>query len=133
MIEFVSVEDAERIHDILLREYGGCPGILTRDGLASALAQAEATWDGEYLHEDLATMAATYLYHIARGHPFVDGNKRTACGVALCFLLFNGYTLRGTPEVRSTYEALVLEIADSRVSREAAAEFFRQHMIADSE
>lgn len=39
---------------------------------------------------DLFDLAAVYLYHIARGHAFVDGNKRTAYTTAMAFLLING-------------------------------------------
>ena len=36
-------------------------------------------------------MAAAYLFHLARNHPFVDGNKRTALMCALAFLGLNGH------------------------------------------
>ena len=67
-------------------------------------------------------MAAAYLFYIARGHPFTDGNKRTAGGVAYCFLLQNGFALSEELEVRVAYEALVMGVAEGRLSREAAAE-----------
>lgn len=41
------------------------------------------------LHQSLFEMAAAYLFHIARNHPFVDGNKRTALAAALVFLWLN--------------------------------------------
>jgi death-on-curing protein len=44
---------------------------------------------GQYLHEDLAAMAAAYLYHIAQNHPFEDANKRTAAHAAMAFLRLN--------------------------------------------
>jgi death-on-curing family protein len=40
----------------------------------------------EYVHRVLWAMAAAYLFRIARNHPFVDGNKRTALLAALVFL-----------------------------------------------
>jgi death on curing protein len=54
------------------------------------LAQPQATFEGEYLHRDLHEMAATYLFHIVKNHPFVDGNKRTGVIAALAFLEANG-------------------------------------------
>jgi death-on-curing protein len=46
-------------------------------------------WE-EYLHGDLFEMAAAYLFHIVKNHPFVDGNKRTGTVAALVFLAVNG-------------------------------------------
>lgn len=133
MIRFVPVEDARELHDIIISTYGGCPGLLNPAGLASAVAQAQASWEGQYLHEDLAAMAAAYLFYIARGHPFTDGNKRTAGGVAYCFLLQNGFALSEELEVRVAYEALVMGVAEGRLSREDAAAFFRDHMMPDTD
>ena len=48
-----------------------------------------AGFGGRYLHEDLLEMAAAYLFHIARNHPFVDGNKRTGAVAAPVFLSLN--------------------------------------------
>jgi death-on-curing protein len=42
-------------------------------------------------------MAAAYLFHIARNHPFVDGKKRTALMTALVFPGLNGYRLEADP------------------------------------
>jgi death-on-curing protein len=43
----------------------------------------------QYLHPSLAAMAAAYLFHLAKNHPFVDGNERVALSAALLFLLAN--------------------------------------------
>jgi len=57
----------------------------------------ETTFDGEYLHPSVFEMAAAYLFHLARNHPFADGNKRTALMCALVFLGLNGQRLRADP------------------------------------
>lgn len=49
-----------------------------------------ATFDGELLHATLWEAAASYLFHLARNHPFLDGNKRVALAAALVFLGLNG-------------------------------------------
>lgn len=46
----------------------------------------------------LPRLAAAYAYGIARNHPFVDGNKRTAFVVSLLFLRLNGLTLEASQE-----------------------------------
>ena len=58
--------------------------------MASAVAQASATFGGKYLHTGLFEMAVAYAFHISENHPFVDGNKRTALNAAVVFLGLNG-------------------------------------------
>ena len=60
-----------------IRCYGGSPGLRDLGLLRSALAMPETTFEGEFLHGTVFEMAAAYLFHIARNHPFVNGNKRT--------------------------------------------------------
>ncbi len=91
--EFISEEDVIRIHDDQLQTYGGRPGILSEHALASAIAQPYASWGGEFLHPTVFHQAAAYLFHIANGHAFVDGNKRTGFAVMVTFLEMNGYFL----------------------------------------
>jgi len=66
-------------------------GIRDLGGLKSAIAQPEATFGGEYLHEGVFEMAAAYAFHIAENQPFWDGNKRTALNAAVNFLALNGF------------------------------------------
>jgi death-on-curing protein len=58
--------------------------------LQSALAQPEAIFGGQYLHNDIYKLAAAYLFHIVKNHPFIDGNKRVSLEAALVFLAING-------------------------------------------
>jgi death-on-curing protein len=57
--------------------------------LESAIAQPMASFGGVLLHRDLFEMAAAYLFHIVKNHPFVDGNKRAGAAAALAFLEIN--------------------------------------------
>lgn len=76
------------IHDQQLAEHGGLPGILDMALLEGALARpAQQTAYGE---PDVFDLAAAYAHGIARNHPFVDGNKRTAYVVCLLFLRLHG-------------------------------------------
>lgn len=76
-IDFLHLDDVVAIHLDQIERYGGEAGIRDAGLLESAVAQARATFGGEFLHADLFQMAAAYLFHIAKNHPFVDGNKRT--------------------------------------------------------
>jgi death-on-curing protein len=82
------------IHEEQLAEHGGAGG--TRDlGLfESALARPQHL--AVYEKPDVAALAAAYGYGIARNHPFVDGNKRTAFVAVELFLDLNGFELTAT-------------------------------------
>ena len=111
------------LHDEQLAEHGGGSGL--RDGglLDSALARPlnlEAYGD-----PDAAYLAAAYAFGIAKNHPFVDGNKRTAAVAMELFLDLNGY------ELTATDEALVLTIlglADGSSSEIDLADWVRGNM-----
>lgn len=80
---------------------------------------------GERFHRDEFEMAAAYLYHLARNHPFVDGNKRVAAAAAFVFLWFNGWELATAEELE--FEQLVRDAASGRLEKPAIAEFLRRH------
>jgi death on curing protein len=78
-------------HDRQLAEHGGPPGLRNPGGLESALARAANL--AAYADPDASALAAAYATGIARNHPFVDGNKRTAWIAARLFLRINGFVL----------------------------------------
>jgi death-on-curing protein len=78
-------------HDQQLAEHGGGAGIRDRGLLESALARPLNLH--AYGEPSLAKLAAAYAFGIAKNHPFVDGNKRTALVAAELFLGVNGYDL----------------------------------------
>ena len=88
------------------------------------MAQPQAQFGGELLHEDLCSMAAAYLFHLVQNHPFIDGNKRVGLESALLFLEINGYSLNVMDD---ELIELVLDTAQGRANKAVIAEFFRQH------
>lgn len=90
--------------------------------LESAMAQPRATYGSAFLHAQPFGMAAAYLYHIVRNHPFLDGNKRTGAVVALVSLDWNGVTLRADNDGLA---GITLRVAEGRAGKEEIAEFFR--------
>jgi death on curing protein len=122
---FLTVEDVLLIHAYQVEHFGGDPAVLDRGLLESAVAQPQQSFAGEYLHPDLAAMAAAYLYHLVKNHAFADGNKRTGTQAGMVFLELNGFE----PEypVDET-EQLVLGVAEGRVEKEEVAAFFRSRM-----
>ncbi|MGA8194689.1 MAG: type II toxin-antitoxin system death-on-curing family toxin [Acetobacteraceae bacterium] len=75
-------------HDEQLAEHGGAVGVRDEGLLESALARPLNR--ASYGDPDMAELAALYAIAIARNHPFVDGNKRTAYVTLESFLELNG-------------------------------------------
>lgn len=125
--EFLTLDEVLGIHADQIRRYGGAAGIRDLELLQSALAMPQTTFDDEFLHGTLFEMAAAYLFHLARNHPFVDGNKRTALMCALVFLGLNGYRLGADPD--AVY-GIVDGVASGGVDKAEVAVFLREHSAA---
>ena len=79
------------VHEAQLAEHGGSAGVRDAGLLASALARPLNLV--AYGEPDAAALAAAYGFGIARNHPFIDGNKRTAFVCTELFLVLNGASL----------------------------------------
>ncbi len=82
------------MHDELLAEHGGIPGVRDAGLLSSALSRPKN--QAAYGEPSVFDLAAAYAFGIIRNHPFVDGNKRTGFLAAYVFLYLNGWTLKAT-------------------------------------
>ena len=92
--------------------------------LQSALAMPQAGTRDQYFHSDLFEMAAAYLFHIVKNHPFVDGNKRVGAVATLVFPCMNGIEVRLRNE--ELYDA-VTAVAEGRLHKSGVAEILRGH------
>jgi len=79
------------IHEEQLAEHGGASGTRDEGLLLSALARPRT--HGTYTNADIPELGAITAIAIARNHPFIDGNKRTAYVALELFLELNGYDL----------------------------------------
>lgn len=113
-MNFLTVDDVLELHHMQIARYGGRHGLRDRGLLESAVAQAEASFAGKALHPDIPSVAAAYLFHICKNHPFVDGNKRTALAAAAVFLDDNGYEINQDEQVVAT---LVEDVASGIVDK----------------
>lgn len=97
------------IHDMQLAEHGGGSGLRDAGLLDNALARPLN--HANYGEPDSAELAAIYAIPIARNHPFVDGNKRTAWAAMVTFLDLNGVDFDPS-EVEATITMLLLAAGD---------------------
>jgi death-on-curing protein len=110
------------LHERLLAEHGGAPGVRDEGLLDSALARPRQI--RAYGDPDLCALAAAYAYGLVRNHPFVDGNKRVAFMVAYVFLARNGRRLVA-PEADAT--AMMMALAAGQTDEKVFAAWLRDH------
>jgi death-on-curing protein len=122
--DFLSLEEVLVLHEDRIRRYGGTAGIRDLELLSSALGTVSASFGGEFLHGSLFEMAAAYLFHITRNHPFLDGNKRTGLAAALVFLSIHDVEIEASED---DLTELVLGVAEGRVSKAEVAVFLQSH------
>jgi death-on-curing protein len=107
-----------------LAEHGGGEGFRDKGLLESALQlPINKLACGE---PDVFDLASAYAYGIARNHPFVDGNKRTALVVSRAFLIVNGYQITATKEDRLI---TFLRLAAGELTEDELAAWFRTYAI----
>jgi death-on-curing protein len=115
-------ETVRAVHSRQLSEHGGKPGIRDEGLLLSALARPQNLIAYGDPPPDLAALAASYAFGIARNHPFIDGNKRVALVVARTFLLINGADLEAAQEEKYV---TFLHLAEGAISEDELAEWIR--------
>lgn len=129
MIIWIERPLAIAIHERQLAEHGGGSGVRDENLLDSALArqqQAHAYGDPP---PDLADLAASLAFGLARNHPFVDGNKRTAHVCYRVFLALNGADLVASDEDK--YVSMIA-LAEGSLSEAEFAAWLRQHIRTDA-
>ena len=125
-MSWVWVDDSvvRAIHEAQLGEHGGIAGLRDEGLLASALARPRHI-EAYGEDPDAAALAAGYAFGIARNHPFLDGNKRTAFVVMELFLNLNGWTLNAADDdcIRA-----MLALAAGGLGEKAFAAWLRSHI-----
>uniref|UniRef100_D5WZF4 Death-on-curing family protein n=1 Tax=Thiomonas intermedia (strain K12) TaxID=75379 RepID=D5WZF4_THIK1 len=114
----------QAVHEEQLAEHGGASG--TRDAglFESALARPENL--AAYGEPDAAALAAAYGWGLARNHPFVDGNKRTAFVAAELFLMLNGHELAADD---AACVLTMLAVASGDMGEDAFAAWMRSNLL----
>ena len=106
-----------------LAEHGGGEGIRDQGLFESAMARPRNL--AAYGAPDAPALAASYAFGLARNHPFIDGNKRTAAVVGETFLILNGFGLNA-----SDAEVVVafLALAAGDLAEDELADWFRERI-----
>jgi len=124
-VEWIAPNTVFAMHNAQIAQHGGTEGLRDEGLLLSALARPEnLNAYGEDI--DVAALAASYAFGIAKNHPFLDGNKRTALVVAVTFLNLNGFDFDAP--IPETY-TLFLGLAEGTKSEEDVALWFRERLV----
>jgi len=119
----LTVAIVREIHSEAIGKFGGPDGVRELALLESAVAAPQASLGGQSPYQDIAEVAAAYLFYLCKNHPFVDGNKRAALGACLVFLRLNGIEPQADgPE----WEELTLAVAASAVDRDQTTQRLRR-------
>jgi death-on-curing protein len=109
-------------HDEQLAEHGGAAGIRDLNLFESALARPQNL--AAYEEPNAARLAASYAFGIAKNHPFIDGNKRTALVALEAFLALNGFSLEASD---ADCVVAILRLAEGDLDEAALADWIRKH------
>ncbi len=129
LIRFLSLQNVLQIQDDTIAHEGGSAGVRDEGLLASGVEMPQARFADQYLHADLAEMAAAYLFHICQYHALLDGNKRTAALSMVLFLDINGIPEDALPP-ESELEEVTLKVATGGMTKPQIAAFLRNIAIA---
>jgi death on curing protein len=125
MVVWLEKALALAIHDRQLAEHGGTGGMRDEGLLESALARPQQLHAYGDPAPDLSDLAAALAYGLARNHPFLDGNKRTAAVACETFLELNGAMLEADDlELYPVYLAL----AEGKLSERDFATWLRERV-----
>lgn len=129
MIRWISKPLALAIHDRQLAEHGGGSGVRDDTLLDSALARPQQLHAYGNPPPDLADLAASLAFGLARNHPFVDGNKRTAHVCYRVFIALNDGQLTASDEEK--YIAM-LGLAEGSTTEAEFAAWLRPRIAIDA-
>lgn len=110
-------------HDEQLAEHGGAAGFRDEGLFDSALARPLNL--AAYESPDAAALAASYAVALAKNHPFVDGNKRTAFVATELFLWLNGHELNASD---AECVLAMLAVADGEWDEATLAAWLRERI-----
>ena len=122
MIRHLTIDQVIAFHDLLLKDFGGLAGIRDVNLLHSALDAPKASFENKEMYPSLSEKAAAYLYHLAKNHPFNDGNKRTAYVATLAFLKANNASIKFKI---NDLESVVVAVANGVIEKKELAIFFK--------
>ncbi len=122
---FLDFERIVQLNKLAINTFGGSDGVRDKGLIESAINQPQASFGGQYLHENKYQMAAAYYYHISESQGFSDGNKRTGFLALFAFLRLNGCDLTIPDEY---LWPVLIEVANGQKNKTNLADFLTENV-----
>ena len=124
MTRYLEPEEILVLHELIVEQSGGSPGLRDWNLLDSAVAQPRMTFAGQDLYPEVVDKAAALGYSLICNHRFVDGNKRVGHFAMEMFLMLNGLEIEASVDEQ---EQVVLTVAAGQMQREAFTDWLKAH------
>lgn len=124
-MRYLTVSEVLDIHRQVVQQSGGSHGVRDLGAIESAVAQPQMTFSEKELYPTIVEKASALGFSFIQNHPFVDGNKRIGHAAMETFLILNGYQIVASVDEQ---EQIILQVAASKVSREAFTDWLRAHI-----
>jgi death-on-curing protein len=123
-VRYLTLAEVLDLHRQVIEQTKGSQAIRDLSGLTSAVAQPRMTFEGRDLYPSLEEKAGALCFSLILNHPFLDGNKRLGHAAMETFLILNGCEIHASIDEQ---EAIILEVAAGKCSREKLVEWIRAH------
>jgi len=123
-VRYLTAEQVLFIHSRIIDETGGAHGVRDIGLLQSAVARSRATFGDHELYPDIFSKAAALMESLARNHPFLDGNKRTAITATSVFLGMNNVRMEASQKELVRFS---LDMAVGKLANVEAVEWLKHH------
>ena len=121
VIKHLTAREIIYLHDRAIQEFGGLSGVACPGKIEALIARVVNHSIYEEV-DDLHALAAMYCIAIARGHAFLDGNKRTALNAAVLFFLRNGIRMHSVKGL----DDIIVKVAIGELGWKELTAFFRK-------
>ncbi|HEY4612302.1 MAG TPA: type II toxin-antitoxin system death-on-curing family toxin [Bacteroidota bacterium] len=120
------VADVIKLHDSIVEQFGGLPGIRDEKLLSSALERPfTGLSDGTEFFPAIERKAAVLLHSLIQFHPFIDGNKRTAVAITQIYLRVSGFSWNYT---QTEIVDFALDIANSVLNLDSISDWISKRV-----
>jgi death on curing protein len=124
--EWLTIADVLAIHDEQIAEHGGSDGVRDMNVIESAIARPRQLVNFGDSTPDMAALAATLAFGLAKNHGFVDGNKRTSAVATETFLALNGVKVTASDE---EIVQVWTDIGAGQMGEDELADWLRAHTL----
>ena len=126
MTEWLTISAVLAIHDEQIAEHGGSDGVRDMNVIESAIARPRHLMNFGDPTPDMAALAATLAFGLAKNHGFVDGNKRTSAVATETFLALNGLKFTASDE---QIVQVWTDVGAGQLTEDKLAEWLRAYIL----